>query len=63
MLRQVVQQSLHDILQKVLMQIFLERASQLLAACIGGLKHQTNMYAQKLHRTNFPKAEQPRHRL
>ena len=28
------------------------RASQLLAACIGGLNHQPNMYAQKLHRAD-----------
>ena len=53
MLHQIVQQSLHKILQKCFMQSFLGRASQLLAACDEGLSHQTNMYALQLHKTKF----------
>ena len=44
---------------KVLMQSLLGCALQLLAACIVGLNHQTNMYARKLHRADSRKAEQP----
>jgi len=53
MLHQIVQQSLHKILQKCFMQSFLGRASQLLAACNEGLSHQTNVYALQLHKTKF----------